>query len=96
MPDVKLEFTEAAVIELGNMQQRVRDIGQTFGINSNEYVEAQESLIHGLLSVIRLGGQISKDGELCLYGASFIHFGLVWHPDRNDSTGLLGSWSCHS
>jgi hypothetical protein len=96
--DVQISINEDAERTIGDMRRRVDDIGMTYGRSSDEYVNAMRSLLDNLLGVLRLGGRISKDGELSLYGVSFIHYGVIWFAKRNgdERDPLLGDWSTHS
>lgn len=98
MSDVQLSINEDAERTLGDMRRRVDDIGTEYGRFSEEYVNAMRSLLDNLLGIMRLGGRISRDGELSLYGASFIHYGVIFFAKRNgdERDPLLGDWSTHS
>lgn len=98
MRDVQLSINEDAEKTLSAMRRRVEDIGMEYGRFSEEYVDAMRSLLDNLLGVMRLGGRISKDGELSLYALSFIDFGVIWFAKRNggERDPLLGRWSTHS
>jgi len=83
---------------LSAMQGRLGAIASEFGQHSEEYLETLESFAFAVLQVLRLGGKISQDGELSLYGASFIHYGVIFHGKFVDGKRhpLLGTWSVHS
>lgn len=94
----ELEFSPEALEVIGKMRERVRQVGEAFGFHSTEYIEILESFNGALLSLIHLGGRITKDGELSLFGLSFIAYGVIFHRKHRDGKplDLLGSWSCHS
>ena len=105
MPDEKdrhLEITPAAQRVIAAMQDRVSTIGLEYGDGSPEHVEALKSLVNAYGHILRLGGRIMRDGredELCLLGASFITYGVIFFPKRLDGDQrdpLLGEWSIHS
>jgi hypothetical protein len=96
--DRQLEITPAALKVIEAMQQRVAAIGDEYGQESSEHVEALRSLLAALITVFRLGGRITKEDELSLFGASFIAYGVIFFPRRNHGVPdpLLGEWSVHS
>lgn len=99
MSEVKLEITEEADRTLGDMRWRVADIEMEYGRFSEEHLIALKSLLDNVLGLLRLGGRISRDGELSLFGASWIAYGVIWHAkylDGYERDPLLGSWSTHS
>ena len=57
-----------------------------------------KSLVAALVSVLRLGGRITKEDELSLFGSSFIAYGVIFFPRREGGQAdpLLGTWSVHS
>ncbi len=95
--DSVITVTPEALQTMSDMSIRVEKVGQLHGYNSEEYRELLRSYSSALITVFRLGGRISKDGELGLFGASFIAYGVVWHPkNRADPECLLGEWGVHS
>lgn len=81
------------------MQHRVNDVAMMYGETSREHVDMLKSLVLALTGVLRLGGHISRDGELSLFGSSFIAYGVIFHPkylDGRKRDPLLGDWSIHS
>jgi hypothetical protein len=96
--DRHLEITPAALQVISAMQQRVAAIGDEYGQESSEHVEALKSLLDALVRVLRLGGRITKEDELSLFGASFIAYGVIFFPRRTHGVPdpLLGEWSVHS
>jgi hypothetical protein len=96
--DRHLELTPAALKVIEAMQQRVAAIGDEYGQESSEHVEALKSLLAALVQVFRLGGRITKEDELSLFGASFIAYGVVFFPRKTHGVPdpLLGEWSVHS
>jgi hypothetical protein len=99
MSEVQLSVTESGGSTLVNMRQRVRDIEMEHGHFSSEYIKILESLLDNILNILRLGGRVSKDGELSLFVHSFIVYGVIFHSkyiDGENRDPLLGDWSCHS
>src|SRR6266571_2206324 len=96
--DRHLEIAPAALKVIEAMRQRVAAIGYEYGQHSSENVEALESLVAALVSVLRLGGRITKEDELSLFGSSFITYGVIFFPRRQGGQPdpLLGTWSVHS
>jgi hypothetical protein len=96
--DRELVLTPAALKVIEAMQQRVAAIGDEYGQESSEHVEALKSLLAALVQVFRLGGRITKEDELSLFGASFIAYGVVFFPRKTHGVPdpLLGEWSVHS
>lgn len=91
-------ITPEAQRTLSAMQERLGAISANFGPHSEEYLETVESFAFSVLQVLRLGGKLYSDGELSLYGVSFIHYGVVFHRRYIDGDyhPLLGTWSVHS
>lgn len=98
MADTAVLITPEAERTLGDMRRRVDDIGMEYGRYSEEYLKVTFSLLDALMGIMRLGGRISRDGDLALFGASFIAYGVIWFPKRNgdERDPLLGDWSIHS
>ena len=94
----QLEMTPAALRVITAMQQRVATVALEYGEESAEHVEMLRSLVSVLVSLLRLGGRITWDDELSLFGSSFIAYGVIFHPNRSGDQRdpLLGSWSVHS
>ena len=67
---------------------------------SEAHAEAAKSFVNAMLNLAITGGKITRDGELSLYGASYIHYGIIWHPryenGKREDSDLRGSWSFHS
>lgn len=97
--EVQLTLNEDAQRILGDMRRRVDDIAVQYGRYSEEYLKAMKSLLDALMGMLSIGGRISRDGELSLYGVSWIHYGVIFHskylPGRVRDP-LLGDWSIHS
>jgi hypothetical protein len=97
--DTKLELTPSAIRNIRNMQVRVAQIGSEFGLNSDEYRRALESLNQVLIGLIGLGGRIIAEDDLSLLGDSFISYGVIFHRrhiGNNERHPVLGEWSIHS
>jgi hypothetical protein len=96
--DKHLELTPRALQVITAMEQRVARVALEHGKHSPEHVEMLESLISSLATMLRLGGRITQEDELSLFGSSFIAYGVIFHPNRSDDQRdpLLGSWSVHS
>lgn len=99
MSDVQLTITESGEKTIAAMRRRVEDIRIEYGKFSDEYVDVLTSLLDNILNVLRLGGTVSRDGDLSLIVNSFILYGVIFHRkyiDGNERDPLLGDWSCHS
>jgi hypothetical protein len=96
--DTRLELTPGALQVLSAMEQRAAAVAQEYGECSPEHVEMLRSLVNVLGHMLRLGGRITKDGELSLFGASFIAYGVIFHAHRTGGQPdpLRGTWSLHS
>jgi hypothetical protein len=94
----RLELTPAALRVITAMEQRVAAVAEQYGTGSDEHVEMLGSLVNALGHMLRLGGRITKDGELSLFGASFISYGVIFHAYRKggDPDPLRGTWLLHS
>jgi len=101
---ITVEINEYALRNISNMQQRVYMIGEYFGTDSKEYSLAAESLSAVLAQVLRLGGRITAEDDLSLYGDSFIQYGVIFHRNRtplmtkfgDELADFAGEWSVHS
>jgi hypothetical protein len=99
-----IEFTEDAERVISAMRDRVAVIGAYFGDNSPEQAAAATSLTFALANMIRLGGKVTKDGELSLlcwndhitYGVNFHRKFREATEDEFDGKHLLGTWSVNS
>ncbi len=97
--DTKLELTERAMLNITAMQERVNVVQSLYGPLSDEHQEMLRSLLHALIGMIRLGGRISAEDDLSLYGVTpHIHYGVNFSPERNGDRRdpVLGSWSINS
>jgi hypothetical protein len=97
----QLDLTPEALQTIAAMQARVAAVAAHYGENSPEHAEIADSLANALARMIGLGGRIMCDGredELCLLGASFITYGVVFFPLREggQTDPLRGTWSLHS
>lgn len=95
---VRLELTDQAIQVINAMSDRVVEIRETYGLNSPEYLRVSTSLLHALLAMLRLGGNVHRDDALSLYSSSWLDFGVNWTPDRvgDERHPLLGEWSVNS
>lgn len=93
-----VEITPQAQQNILNCLQKVKELRFKYGEDSEEYKRASWSLIHSLETALSFGGHISAEDELSLYGASFMHFGMIWHRNRSypDGPDQPGEWSVHS
>ncbi len=98
MPDTSLTLTPQAQETISAMLERIREVAIEYGDNSQEHRDMLWSLLYALTNMIRLGGRITKEDDLGLYGSSFIDYGIVFFPKRHgdERDPLLGEWSCHS
>jgi hypothetical protein len=94
----RIEMTPGALDAVTAMQQRVGAVAGEYGEGSPEHVEILDSLVTALATLLRLGGRITKDDDLSLFGASYIAYGVIFFPRRTDGQPdpLLGTWSVHS
>lgn len=79
MPDKKIEYTDKAAETIANIGNHCSLIGQTFGVDSEEYVKALQSAVHVLTNLFRFPGTLHSDGELDLVSNSFMTVGIVFH-----------------
>lgn len=102
-----IHFSDKAMENISNMNNRVTVIGNCFGTDSEEYKLASRTLGHVLSNVIRLGNNISGEDDLSLNGVTAygMHYGVVWFPRRKRESddpmmaeyyALCGEWSIHS
>lgn len=103
MSETTVEFTEEGRATAEAMFSACNRVGRAHGDGSPLYRDMVLSLHHSLASMFRLGGRISRDGPLSLFGSSFIAYGVIFFPtDRDvDRSTLLeaavpGTWSVHS
>jgi hypothetical protein len=97
----QLDLTPEALQTIEAMRARVAAVADMYGQNSPEHAEIANSLANALAQMLKLGGRIMRDGredELCLLGASFITYGVVFFPLREGGQRdpLRGTWSLHS
>jgi hypothetical protein len=76
-----LMLTDKAVNNLDAMHAHVDYISAFYGHGSQEHLKASTSLNRALTQMIALGGRISADSELGLYGITEygMHYGVVFH-----------------
>lgn len=98
-----IAFDQRAVQTVQRMGDYVARLRSFYGEDSVEHRQAAASLAHSLQAMIGLGGRVSQDGELGLYGVSLIHYGVVFHsrgvPEAYtgiDGAPQPGEWSVHS
>lgn len=110
-PDTKTFFiSDKGMATIERMFDRVREVGTTFGYDSEEYRKTSDSLHHCLKTVLTRRGfgnrmSIVTDGPLSLYcneDDAFV-FGMVFHRDRRyddppagRENAQPGEWSLHS
>jgi len=97
--DTRLELTPGALSVISAIEQRLAAVADEYGYNSPEHIEMLDSLVRALGHMLRLGGRITKDDELSLFGASFIAYGVIFHRQRRkdgEPDPLRGTWSLHS
>lgn len=98
----ELSFTPEARATVEQMFHACNRVGREHGDTSPLYRDMVLSLNNSLANVFRLGGRISRDGPLSLFGSSFIAYGVIFHrTDRADdrdvlTTAVPGTWSVHS
>lgn len=98
MPDQTVTFTEQAIRNIGNMQQRLIEVERQYGSASQEHRDMLWSAFVALVQTIRIGGRVMAEDDLSLLVDSFITMGVIFSPKRNGDNRdpLLGEWSCHS
>jgi hypothetical protein len=101
--DTVITLDPRAVQTIERMTDHVTTLGRFYGTASPAHAIAAASLAHSLRTMIRLGGRITEEGELSLYGVSFIDYGVVFHPAaRPDGYAEVadapqpGEWTVHS
>ena len=101
---MELTFTDQAIATLNRMRVKIGEIGTHYGMNSVEYLNANSTFCHSITTLITLGGNITADGELNLFGHSGIgdgfSYGMVWSgrkaPDEYYNFPDYGTWSINS
>jgi hypothetical protein len=94
-PEPTITFTPEALKVIRDMRWRCHVIADHYGHGGAEHLAALESFATSITAMLGLGGRITADGDLSLYGVSpTIHFGVNWSPDRRDQ--LVGTWSVNS
>lgn len=102
MPDdLTITLTPEAQLEIQKMHSHVINIIAEYGTDSDEYRMTADSLMRVLADLCRLGGRITRDGDLSLYGVTHygMHYGIVWFPKPNPdhpTAVAAGEWSVHS
>ena len=73
-------FTKEAITQIQRMHSMVREIRGVYGESHPVTTEAQSSFTNSLVTVLSLGGTITKDGEMVLgYNTFGFAFGMVAH-----------------
>lgn len=99
MSDTTITFTPEAMRNIRNMRHRVNEISMYYGVDSPQSERASSSFAHSLVSMLELGGRITAEDDLGLYGVNdYIHYGVVFHAERTpiDGAPVCGEWSVHS
>ena len=76
---MELSFSESGLSEFAKMAELAQVEGG----------EVALSFAKAAANLARLGGRVSRDGELSLYVVSNFHYGVVWFADDR-------AWSVHS
>lgn len=86
-----LRFSPLAVKTLHAMSDHVLWLREHFGEDSSEHVRAAASLARSLVAMIGLGGEVTRDGDLSLYGVSDtgLHYGVNFSRSNRDDDPLL-------
>ena len=79
-----IEFTQEALKTIEAMENQCHEIRHFYGDSHRKTRRAYQTLAHSLRAMIGLGGRISRDEDLSLYGVGFIHYGIVWFGDKNE------------
>lgn len=101
--DRTILITPRAATNLENMQKRVWDIQNAYGVHSSEAEKAQFSFSQMLMTILRWPGRVTAEDDLSLLIDSSITLGLIFHHVRHKNEDgswttdpLLGEWSSHS
>ena len=101
--DRTIVLTPGAQRNLENMQQRVWDIANTYGLNSVDYQKALLSFQQCIMQMLRFGGKVYGEDDLSLIVESYITLGIIFHRTKYkhedggwDADPLKGEWSTHS
>lgn len=77
--DIKVEIDRRALSVLQDCNTQVAAIAQAWRSTDPHLGEkAAQSFTHSLTSALSFGGRISRDGDLSLYVASYIHLGMIF------------------
>jgi hypothetical protein len=79
----QLDLTPGALGVIAAMQARVAAVAEEYGEDSPEHAEIAASLANALARMLQLGGRITKDDDLSLFGASHLAYGVIFFP-RHD------------
>lgn len=77
--ETQVTFTPEASETISNIENYLYLIEMHFGQNSDENKTARQSWHQALVQIVRLGGRVSRDGDLALVGISFITYGVIFH-----------------
>lgn len=92
-----LNFTSEAFNELENMRNHVLMVRNFYGDKSPEFMKVSDSFGHVMFNLVRLGGNVYRDGELSLLGSNdYMTYGVIWFGDSNSDGPEVGEWSIHS
>ena len=95
-PDFPLQITDGAQQNIIDCVWRIIEISNRYGYRSEDPLQAMESFVTSIAAVFRLGGYVTPEDDLSLYGASFIHYGMIFHRRKKDDDDIAGEWSVHS
>lgn len=101
--DRTIVITPKAATNIENMQKRVWDIQNAYGVQSKEAEKAQYTFNQMLMTIVRWPGRVHGEDDLSLIINSSITLGLIFHHVRHKQEDgswvtdpLLGEWSSHS
>jgi hypothetical protein len=81
MSDTKITIAENANKVIDAMVNHARLTGVQHGIGSPAHIKTTESLLHAMTNLLRLGGEVWRDGALEVYGRteSGMEYGINMH-----------------
>ena len=101
---ITIELTDEAVQTVHNMRTLVNELRACYSPGHDFTMAAESSFAHVMGTMIGLGGKVSMDGPLSLYGITSygMHYGVIFHrsnrprPVEADWIPQHGTWSVHS
>lgn len=99
--DKQFEITQEANNNLGNCRDKIETIRANYGRNSDEYLDATESLMRATTAILMhggtYGGRLMAEDDLSFIFDTFITIGIIYTPaHKNGESMFYGTWSMHS